>query len=399
MSTRPPPERTRREVLGSLAATLALAACTDTTAGTGAGTGGADAPGGAGALDASVDDVGGADGTTAAALDASKDVAATDAADSAAADTAEPDTAAADTAEPDTGGGLPTAQEVLTPVTKNEYFFVTTYSNTPTVEAETWSVAVQHEGQPLGSFGWTLLQSLPTETHEHTLECISAAEHAQKISNAIWTGTPLGKVLQAAGIAVPKDAVYIAIEGADGYTTSIPVGDLNAPTWLVWKMNGAPLPAAHGYPARMLVPGRYGMKSPKWLTKLNFVKADELGFWEAAGWDNAAIVNPNVFVRYPEKWETLKAGPLRIGGTAFAGSDPVVEVEVQVSGGAWQKAVIDHGPGADVWTLWHVDLVAQPGVLMVQTRCKTASGKVSAIPFSDGPAGYDGAMLAKWAVL
>ena len=361
-----------------MAATLALAACGTTAT----GSNGAGATSDAGGL--------GGDATGAADTFAAGDAGLDAAADSAVADTtvdAAVD-AAVDTAI-DTGTGLPSASELLTPITPNEYYFITSCCSTPDVDASTWKIEVFDRGTLLGTIDMALLDSLAAKTKEHTLECISAREEAQKIGNAVWTGLPLTAVFEAAKIALPTGVDTIVCTGADEYTTGLHVSDLAQPIWLVWRMNGEPLPKVHGYPARLLVPGRYGMKSPKWLTRLEFVEGGYLGFWEAAGWSDEATIAPHVWVRYPEAYETLAAGPLRIGGSAFAGLDPVAKVEVRVDGGEWQPAVLDYdaskgdagnlGPKPDVWTLWHLDVVAAKTNLLVETRCTTLGGKLSAL--------------------
>ena len=163
--------------------------------------------------------------------------------------------------------------------------------------------------------------------------------------------------------------------------------------WLVWKLNGADLPPEHGYPARLLVPGRYGMKNPKWIVEIDFVDEAVIGFWESRGWSNTAEYLPNALVHQPTRLASYPAGALRVLGTAFAGSDPVTRVDVRVDGGEWQQATLDYAPGADVWTLWHFDWDAEVGTHTVQARCTTASDEQSAGPEATASlTGFDGSM-------
>ena len=102
------------------------------------------------------------------------------------------------------------------------------------------------------------------------------------------------------------------------------------------------------------------------------------GTWESTGWSDEAVVKPNALVWYPEAQETVPLGtPYRFAGTAYAGSDPVSSVSVRFDGGDWQPAVIDYAPGADRWTLWHVDVALPAGPHVLMVRCTTASGAVS----------------------
>jgi hypothetical protein len=102
------------------------------------------------------------------------------------------------------------------------------------------------------------LTNLPAREKEHTLECIGAGPGYLAISNAIWTGLALTEVFQAARVQVSPGTIELVFRSVDEYSTSIPVEDLLKPAWLVWRMNGVALPTEHGYPVRLLVPGRYG---------------------------------------------------------------------------------------------------------------------------------------------
>lgn len=286
----------------------------------------------------------------------------------------------------------------LLPITPNDDFYVTSCCGTPEVDGARWTLSVRDGDKLLATIDLAYLDSLPARDREHTLECIGANAYNLAMSNAVWTGLPLAEILTDLGVTVPDDAVEIVFTSADDYTTSLPVADLDRPVWLVWRMNGVPLPAEHGYPARLLVPGRYGMKNPKWVTALAFSTEAHLGYWESYGWSNAATYKPNTLVASPGRSSTIAAGPARVLGKAFAGSDPVVAVHVRITGpsgtGEWQAATLDYAPGADIWALWHFDWEALTGDHTVQARCTTASGAMSLDDSegSDGLDGYDGSM-------
>jgi DMSO/TMAO reductase YedYZ molybdopterin-dependent catalytic subunit len=281
------------------------------------------------------------------------------------------------------------------PITPNEDFYVTSCCGTPTVDGAAWALSVRDDTGERATIDLAWLESLITRDREHTLECIGGGPFHLAIGNAVWSGLPLAELLEALGVEVPADAVELIFTSADDYTTALPVADLTLPVWLVWRMNGAPLPPEHGYPARLLVPGRYGMKNPKWIVEMAFSTDPEpyLGFWETRGWSNPAPYKPNALIHDPDRAATVPAGPVRVSGTAFAGSDPVVAVDVRIDGGDWQPAVIDYAPGPDVWTLWHFDWEAEPGEHAVQARCTTASGAQSLGADVSAPLeGYDGSM-------
>jgi hypothetical protein len=290
---------------------------------------------------------------------------------------------------------------VIPAITPNDEHYVTSCCGTPTVDAATWTLQLLDRGVPLVSLDLAALDALPTGDKEHTLECIGAGPRAQRISNAVWTGLPLRDVLAGLGVVVDPDVVALKWTCADGYSSALPVADLDLPVWLVWRMNGAPIPPEHGFPVRVIVPGRYGMKNPKWVVSLELVDAAYAGFWESRGWSEEAVYRPNTFIRHPAEDEALAAGVVRVAGTAYAGSDPVVAVDVRVDGGPWWPATLEYAPGVpDVWCLWSFTTFLLPGQRTVEARCTTASGQQS-VPSEEvvrDLTGYNGSMSVTWRV-
>src|SRR2546430_14120940 len=109
-------------------------------------------------------------------------------------------------------------------------------------------------------------------------------------------------------------------ESADGYTESFPLRELTPDHRLVTHLNGAPLSAQHGFPARFIFPGHYGMKQPKWVTRIRFSADDQPGYWENNGWDERAIVKTMSRIDRPFDGAALAAGAVPIRGIAFAGA-------------------------------------------------------------------------------
>ena len=296
-----------------------------------------------------------------------------------------------------TDTALPGPGDVLDPISSNDDFYVTSCCGTPEIDRTAWTLVIEDDvaGERVATLDLAALEAMAAREREHTLECIGGNPNNRAIGNAIWTGLPLVEILDALGVTVPPSAVEIVFTGADDYQTSIPIADLDKPIWLVWKMNGEPLPDRHGAPARILTPGRYGTKNPKWVTGIRFVREPFLGFWESRGWSNSAEYRANTFFLSPPASAVLTAGPVRFLGTAFAGSDPIARVEVSANGGErWEDAEITYQNGPDVWTLWAFDWDAVAGDYEIQVRATTESGKQSS-PEPDGTdpwGGYDGSM-------
>ncbi len=326
-------------------------------------------------VDAMATDLGEDASTTDLGADASTTDAGTDAAEASAADV--------------TSAVLP-----MNPITANGQFYITSCCTTPAVDASTWTLTVSDRGKLLATIDMAFLESLQPSDKEHTLECIGGGPQYQLISNAIWTGVPLLQIFAAKGIQVPGDVSEMKITALDDFSTGLPTSDLSLPIWLVWRVNGAPLPPEHGFPARLLVPNRYGMKNPKWIKAIEFVSQPYIGFWESQGWSKTAYYRPNAYIHGLTPSSAQKAGKIQVFGTAFAGRDSVVTVDVRIDKGPWQTAVLDYGGVQDVWTLWHFDWLATTGFHTVQARCTTASGATSDEnpEGTDTLAGYNGSM-------
>jgi DMSO/TMAO reductase YedYZ molybdopterin-dependent catalytic subunit len=288
--------------------------------------------------------------------------------------------------------------EALAPITPTERFYVYQYGPVPDLDPSSHRIEVTFEETPLATFDRGHLASLAGREREHTLQCIGSRPTVQNIGNARWFGLPLVEVLASLGVTPPAEAVELVAVGEDGYDAAIPIGDLtaDAPVWLVWEMNGEPLPLPHGAPARLLVPGRYGVKNVKWPAELRFVRSPHTSFWSEQGWSEPAPYRPNTFVASPADGLEVPPGTVvRFVGTAFAGEDVVERVEVSIDGGPWREAerayAIDQ-PG--VWVLWSFEWEVPEGRHVVQARCTTRDGARSH-PTHDGTSpldGYDGSM-------
>jgi len=282
----------------------------------------------------------------------------------------------------------------IPPITDIEEFYRYQCCGRPEVDPDTWVLEFRDRGQVLGTLDKAYLDTLPVTEIELTLECIGASPRNPNINNAIWGGMPLAEVLAGLGIPDPGPAIReIRMAGADAYHASLPVETLaDAPIWLIWEMNGESLPPEHGHPARLMVPGRYGIKNLKWITEIEYVDEIWEGYWDKFGWDHQGIYKVNGYILVPPS-ESVNDPPVFILGTAFAGTDPVVQVEISSNGGkTWKDCVLEYAPGPNRWVLWsYVFDPARSGAHTLEIRCTTASGAVTVGPnATDSKAGYDG---------
>src|SRR5207248_2473528 len=177
--------------------------------------------------------------------------------------------------------------------------------------------------------------NLPTVETTKTLECISnfvakcelAPFGCDLISTARWRGVRLSDLLELAGGLKPG-VVSLAVIAADEFSTALPIEVALAPdTLLVYEMNGQVLPREHGYPARLLVPGRYGMKNAKWVIGLRPMQRDFADWYAQRNWTRQAIVKTMTRIDLPTADAELPPGDYNIGGIAYAGARGIQQVE------------------------------------------------------------------------
>jgi DMSO/TMAO reductase YedYZ molybdopterin-dependent catalytic subunit len=237
-----------------------------------------------------------------------------------------------------------------------------------------------------------------------TLECISnlvaecqlAPFGCDLISTARWRGVRLIDILNLVG-GVKPGVEFVATISADEYTTALPLQAVMSPeALLVFEMNGQVLPREHGYPARVLLPGRYGMKSAKWVVALRPMRREFVDWYGQRSWSREALVKTMTRIDVPNRDARLSAGPQRIAGVAYAGARGVTMVEFSADGGdTWEIAdPVEQLPGLDVWTRWEGTFTLLPGTeATLMARATDGTGAVQPEPFSlaqpDGASGWN----------
>ena len=235
------------------------------------------------------------------------------------------------------------------------------------------------------------LKALPAVERPSTLICISNPVGGRLVGNSVWTGVRLRDLLERAGVR--PEASELVLRAADNYSDSFPLdAALYEETILAYLQNGEPLTPDHGYPARLLVPGIYGMKNVKWLTRIELVDEDYRGYWQKRGWSDRAVV------RTMSRIDTGVATPtgdgrVAIGGVAFAGRRGIRAVEVSFDDGrSWRAAELKPGSSRITWTLWRYLWQAEPGRYTVTVRAVDGEGRTQdpnpRPPLPDGATGY-----------
>jgi DMSO/TMAO reductase YedYZ molybdopterin-dependent catalytic subunit len=272
-----------------------------------------------------------------------------------------------------------------------DFFKVSKNPFDPDLVAQKWHLEIGGMVEHPLSFSFDEIKKLPSVEQYTSLMCISNEVGGDLLGNAKWKGVRLRDVLEKAQL---KPGVFdIVLRAADEYTDSIRVDRAIAdPTILVYEMNSAPLTAEHGFPVRLLIPGIYGMKNIKWITRITAVNYDFKGYWQSRGWNDTAMYRTMSRIDIPNG--KVKLGETTIAGVAFAGDRGINKVEISTdSGRNWESADIKQPQSRFTWVLWEkLWTPPRPGTYSIVVRATDGTGVLQearpAPPFPDGSAGY-----------
>ncbi len=212
-----------------------------------------------------------------------------------------------------------------------------------------------------------------------TLACISNPVAGDLISTTRWTGVSLRDVLADTG--VQPEAAYLLVRSADGFHESVDLAlvEDDPRIMLTYQWDGIALLPQHGYPLRIYIPDRYGMKQPKWITEIEVARDEEAGYWVERGWDAVAQMRATSVidvVAADAAYADPATGAMRvpIGGIAHAGARGVSRVEVRVDGGEWTAAQLRAPLSETTWVIWRYDWPFAEGEHTFAVRCVEGDG-------------------------
>jgi DMSO/TMAO reductase YedYZ molybdopterin-dependent catalytic subunit len=265
----------------------------------------------------------------------------------------------------------------LMAITANASFYVTSKGGTPRVDAGSWQLQFDGLVSHPFSLSYKELLSLPKFERTMTLECISDPIGGNAIGNARWTGTALKPLIERA--QPTAEATHAVIYAADGFSSGHPLERLwNEENFLSYQMNGQDLPPVHGYPVRIFIPGKFGMKQPKWVKRISFVKKPVLGYWESQGWSDTCERWAHARFTDLQNGATLSGAKLELAGFAIGNLDGIKSVEISFdNGGSWRSADIFSNPSPMVWAFWKYTWVSPAkGNYKIRVRAIDGKGRV-----------------------
>src|SRR6266487_3145121 len=280
---------------------------------------------------------------------------------------------------------------IVQPITPNELFYCVTKNVVdPRVDVDLWHLEVGGLVKNAATWRFDDLLGFETKEQETTLMCISNGLDAGLISNAVWKGFPLRDLLDR---AVPlSGAARVRFHGVDNYTDTIPLDKALQPTTLLaYEMNGAELPDRHGYPLRLIVPGYFGEKHVKWLTRVEVTDANAKGFYETQGWGPDFIAPTRSRIDVPDHESRFSIRELRpsveLKGMAYGADRGISRVEFSSDGGkSWRDAEIYYSGGNLAWSLWKTEWMPDAaGDYMLVVRATDGEGDVQEWEEDRGP--------------
>ncbi|HEY0932724.1 MAG TPA: molybdopterin-dependent oxidoreductase [Trebonia sp.] len=280
-----------------------------------------------------------------------------------------------------------------------QFYRVDTDLVVPQVSPESWTLRIDGMVSRPVEVTFAELLRMPLTEADITLVCVSDVVGGPYNGNARWLGVPLATLLRRAGVQAGADQVLST--GTDGMTISTPLqAILDGRNALVAVgMNGQPLPVAHGFPARMVVPGLFGyVSATKWLTKLTVTTfARQQAYWTQRGYSAQAPIKTESRIDVPKPLAQVKAGRVPVAGVAWAPHRGISAVQVSVDKGPWHSAQLAAAGGIDTWRQWTWAWDATPGLHSLEVRAADGTGAIQtsqeAGPVPNGASGWDSVVV------
>jgi DMSO/TMAO reductase YedYZ molybdopterin-dependent catalytic subunit len=300
------------------------------------------------------------------------------------------------------GNLMPNHADPLTPApgTRREYTPVANHyridisSLPPAIDGESYVLPLRGAVANPQELTLADIRALPSVEAFITMSCISNRVGGNLIGTTKWTGVPMQTLIEL--VQPQENAVAVKIVGADDFDEYLTLEQIRNDERIIlaYAWDDAPLPVKNGFPLRVHIPDRYGMKQPKWITDMEFVTELGEGYWVRRGWSKEAIVRATSVIDTIASKDIFKRGGryyVPMGGIAWSGAKGISKVEVRVNEGEWQTARLRSPLSERTWVIWRYDWEFAPGRQTVEVRCYDNEGKLQIMednaPRPDGATG------------
>lgn len=262
--------------------------------------------------------------------------------------------------------------------TNRDFYRIDTALTVPQLRAEDWHLRLHGMVDRELVLSYEDLLRRRLEHRTITLTCVSNDVGGPLISNANFLGVPVRDLLLEAG--VQRGGQQLFTTSTDGYTAGTPLDVLLEPNrgaLLAVGMNGEPLPAEHGFPVRMVVPGLYGyVSATKWLVDAEVTTFGREHYWQQRGWAQQAPIKTQSRIDRPRTRDVVPAGPVTIAGIAWAQHTGIDRVEVRADDGPWVQAELATDVSRDTWRMWRAPIALPAGEHTVECRATDRTGQI-----------------------
>jgi DMSO/TMAO reductase YedYZ molybdopterin-dependent catalytic subunit len=276
----------------------------------------------------------------------------------------------------------------------NNFYRVDTAIVLPQVVPSSWQLRIHGLVKRELTVNFAELIRRPLYEDYITLTCVSNPVAGPYVGNALWLGASLTALLRQAGVRA--DADQLLCTSVDGFTSGAPLVTAmdGRDAMIAVAMNGTALPVAHGFPARMVIPGLYGYVSAcKWITDIEVTTFEaNTAYWIQRGWSQQAPIKTESRIDVPSGNSSLRPGRTAIAGVAWAQHKGIEAVEVRIDHGPWEQARLAAVPDVDTWRQWVLEWAATPGHHLIEARATDKTGytqtALQAPPPPNGASGY-----------
>jgi DMSO/TMAO reductase YedYZ molybdopterin-dependent catalytic subunit len=285
----------------------------------------------------------------------------------------------------------PGTRPEVTPL--ENHYRIDIVSRPPEIDGSSWRLNINGLVGTAAAFTLDELRAMPSQSEILTMSCISNPVGGDLISTIKWTGVPMQHILDL--VQPEPGAAYLKITCADGFDEYVDVDKLkdDPRIMLAYAWDDRPLLQKHGFPIRIHIPNLFGMKQPKWITNMEFVRDWEEGYWVRRGWSADAVIQQASVIDTVATTNTYEQDGVTyvpIGGMAFAGDRGIQAVELSIDNGDWIDVTDRKAPISDrTWILWRYDWAYASGAH--NFRVRSIDGKGVAQVESVAPARPDGA--------